>query len=354
MRVLEVIPSLGRGGAEAALLRRVTHAPADVSTTIVVGSPPSAEQAQELAAAGVNVVSPIPSGKFALRRLVADRAPDVIVTHAPAQTARILAAVRDTPIVVVAHHEVASDRRLTAPVAAAILRVLNPRAVLHLAVSGDAARGPQCRGARHVIVHPLGSSIDAGADPVDAWPDGTELRWMTLSRLVWFKNVPGLVRAVARAADDLRRVRAHVLIVGDGPERSAVEREIAACAVADLMTITGPVDQPSALLLRADALITSATSEGGPLTVFEALLAGCRVLATPTGAAPDALADDPGSVLARSASDADLAEALLHLAALGPVPDADRPGRRVRAQRWSAAARDPLFYDHLRSALGRA
>lgn len=354
MRVLEVIPSLGRGGAEAALLRRTTHAPADITTTVIVGTPPSADQARDLAAADVEVVSPIPSGGAALRRLVADHAPDVIVTHAPAQTARILAAVRDTPIVVVAHHEVASDRRLAAPAAAAILRVLNPRAVLHLAVSGDAARGPQCRGARHVVVHPLGSTIDAGAEPEDAWPDGTGLRWMTLSRLVWFKNVPGLVRAVSRAADGLRQARAHVLIVGDGPERSTIEREIAACGVADLMTISGPVDQPSALLLRADALLTSATSEGGPLTVFEALLAGCRVLATPTGVAPDALADDPGSVLARSASDTDLADALLRLAALGPVAEADRPRRSQQAQRWSTDTRDPLFYDHLRAALGRA
>jgi glycosyltransferase involved in cell wall biosynthesis len=354
MRVLEVIPSLGRGGAEAALLRRATHAPADVRTTLVVGSPPTPDQAAALASAGVDVVSPIPRGGAALRRLVAERTPDIIVTHAPAQTARILAAVRDTPIVVVAHHEVASDRRVAAPAAAAILRVLNPRAALHLAVSGDAARGPQCRGARRVVVHPLGSSIDVDAVPLDAWPHGTELRWMTLSRLVWFKNIPGLVRAVARVADDLRRSRAHLVVVGDGPERLAVEQAIASGNVADLVTLAGAVEEPSALLQRADALLTSATSEGGPLTVFEALLAGCRVLATPTGVAPVALADDPGSVLARSASDADLAAALLRLAALGPVPDADRPGRRERAAPWSADARDPLFYDHLRSALGRA
>jgi glycosyltransferase involved in cell wall biosynthesis len=351
MRVLEFIPSLGRGGAEAALLRRVVTAPADVETTIAVGVPPSADQTRTLTEAGVRVVSPVPGGLAPLRRLVADAAPDVIVTHAPAMTARLLAAVRDTPLVVVAHHEVASDSRLVAPVAAAALRVLNPRARLHIAVSGDAARGLQCRGARRVVVHPLGSSIDTAVAPVDPWPPGTDLRWMTLSRLVWFKNVPGLVRAVGLAAADLRSAGAHLLVVGEGPDRPAIEQAIDASAVGDLVTIAGPVDSPSALLLRADALISSATSEGGPITVFEALLAGCRVLATPTGVAADALASDPGSVLATSSADAALADALRRLAALGPVDGAERSRRQVGGRQWSAAARDPLFYDHVRSAL---
>ena len=140
-------------------------------------------------------------------------------------------------------------------------------------------------------------------------------------------------------------------IVGSGPMHDEIADAIERLGVGDLVSMHGYVSNPGGLLAQTDVLVSCATSEGGPLTVFEASLAGARVLSTPTGVAPEVLADDAGSVLTAGSSPDDLAAGLTRIIALGAVTGTDRTDRSNAATRWSVTSRAPRFYELVESAL---
>lgn len=353
--VLEVIHALQPGGAEEALRQRLNHQPTGFRTTVLTMAEVEGHAAAALRSAGIDVVTRALgwTDRRWWRSFTEATAPDVVVTHSPGDTTKLLTWQRrdSRPLVVVAHHAVVSDNPRNRKGKEWTLRVLNPRAQLHIAVSRTAAMGAQCAGARRIAVHPLGAEI-AEADPdFSAWPPETRMRLMTLSRLIWFKNIPQLIAAVATQRAALRSAGAHLTVVGSGPQRAEIARAIRELSVADLVSMHDHVDDPAALLRAADAFISCATSEGGPLTVFEASLAGARVMATPTGVAPDVLAHDLDSVLTAGADPEQLGCGLRALVERGPLGNAEREHRAQVAQQWTSAARAPGFYSLLESAV---
>lgn len=355
MHVLEVIHGLEPGGAESALLRRLRHQPEGVRTTALSATPAPPDVAAALESLNVQLVEHSVSGSDSawLRELVASVRPDVIVSHSPRETISLLRwnIRKQVPLVVVAHHGVVSDDPRNRRIKELAFRALNHRATLHIAVSEPASTGAQCAGARRVVVHLLGAEIDATAESNSIWPTDTGIRLMTLSRLIWFKNITALVEAVAQYGEPLRTARAHVAIVGSGPMHDEIADAIQRLGVGDLVSMHGYVSNPGGLLAQTDVLISCATSEGGPLTVFEASLAGARVLSTPTGVAPEVLADDAGSVLTAGSSPDDLAAGLARIIALGALSATERADRASAATRWSVSSRAPAFYDLVESAL---
>ena len=353
MRVLEVIQGLDDGGAEIALLRRLRHQPDEIHTTILTSKPVRPGISERLRSANTDLVVHGLSwgGSSWMHGLVAAIDPQVIVSHSPGETAKLLAwsGRIEAPIVVVAHHSLVSDDLTLRRAKEAMLRRLNPRADLHIAVSQPAAMGAQCAGGRRVEVHLLGAEL-GDAPPNEApWPAGTRIRLMTLSRLVWFKNLETLVEAVGAIAARMRQDGAHLAIVGSGPRRSAILRHIAAGGLDDLVSIHDFAPDPSGVLRAADLLVNCSTSEGGPLTLYEASLAGTRLLSTRTGASEAVLGGDTMSVLVEGASRDALAAGLLRALDLGPVTPLERSARAERSLRWDSATTSEQFYDLLRS-----
>lgn len=357
MRVLELIYGLGQGGAESAILGRLPHQPPGIHTELLLQRPADARTRERLE--GLSVTAAVHPLVWTHRRWmlrhIADHGFDIVVSHSPRESLKLLAWRIDehVPLVVVAHHEVASDRRFMARVQSAVFARVNRRASLHMAVSTSAAAGAQCRGSRRTVVHLLGGSHDPAGMPPTAWPDGTRIRLMTLSRLVWFKNLPALVSAVSLARGDMESQGAHVAIIGSGPMRDVIARSIAAERVQHLVSMRTATGTPGPLLAQAEAFISCSTSEGGPITLFEAAQAGGRLLATPTGAAPDVLAGDPGSVMARGPSPHELADALRQIIWLGPVDAATREERSRASQHWSSRVRAQDFYGCLRKVVNQ-
>ena len=355
MRVLEIIHGLMPGGAESALVRRLRHQPEDVRSTVLSTTLVAESISGQLAELGVRVLEHSLSRRDArwLREFTADEAPDVIVSHSPRETIQLLRWNRPprTPLVAVAHAALVSDDPRNRLVKELAFRVLNHRADLHIAVSTPAAQGAQCAGARRVEVHLLGSELDPPSTTPSIWPADAGIRLMTLSRLVWFKNITALVEAVARESTAMRATRAHLVIVGSGPMRDEIAERIDRVGVGDLVSMHGRVANPADLLMRTDVLVSCATSEGGPLTVFEASLAGARVLSTPTGVAPEVLATDPGSVLTAGSTPSDLAAGLVRVLAMGSVDASERARRAAGAGQWRSSVRAAGFYDLVRSAL---
>lgn len=94
------------------------------------------------------------------------------------------------------------------------------------------------------------------------------------------KNFGRLIRALAALP---RHLRVRLVLVGDGPERSALEAAARSCGVGDRVVFTGAVDRPDGLFGLFDVFALSSDTEQMPYTVLEAMAAGLPVVATDVG-----------------------------------------------------------------------
>jgi len=100
--------------------------------------------------------------------------------------------------------------------------------------------------------------------------------------------------AIARRHRDLRLV-----FLGDGPERAAVEAEVARLGLSDDVRLLGHVSPAAPYLSRSDICVLSSRTEGMPTVAIEALALGTPVVATATTAgARELIASGNGGPLA--------------------------------------------------------
>src|SRR5574341_234529 len=105
--------------------------------------------------------------------------------------------------------------------------------------------------------------------------------FVTVARLTPWKGVAGVIRALARVRN--RIAGARLIVVGDGPERPALERE--AAPLGDSVSFVGaqPSDRVRIYLRAADAFVLFSTYEGLPHTVLEAMQCGTPVIVSDSG-----------------------------------------------------------------------
>lgn len=165
-------------------------------------------------------------------------------------------------------------------------------------------------------------------------PNGIDLQNVaTLSRepaseLNDLENVKiPIVCAIARLApeknlglllDAFRRVRASqpalLLVLGDGPERIALETRIAEWGLSDSVRLLGHRDNVYPYLRRADVFIHTCQFEGFGYTLLEALACGAAVISTDCPYGPrEILGDSEYGLLVQPDDPAALAEAILCL-----------------------------------------
>ncbi|WP_375396801.1 glycosyltransferase [uncultured Sphingomonas sp.] len=92
------------------------------------------------------------------------------------------------------------------------------------------------------------------------------------------KNLPALVRAAGGVSARLRLV-----IVGEGPERAAIEQAAAAMGMADKVLLPGFLPDPHRYVGLFDIIALSSMSEQFPISVIEGMAAGLPVAAMPAG-----------------------------------------------------------------------
>lgn len=130
-------------------------------------------------------------------------------------------------------------------------------------------------------------------------------------RLVELKNVGLLIRAMLPHLGPT----AHLLIVGDGPERPKLEALAGQQAQGKFVRFLGQRSDVSRLLNGLDLFALSSTTEGHPISVIEAMATGLPVLSTNVGGIPEMLEDGKTGFLAsveEMAYVGRLAEALAH------------------------------------------
>ena len=121
---------------------------------------------------------------------------------------------------------------------------------------------------------------------------------IAVARLTEQKRLHLLVSAVARCRSAGRLIRC--TIVGDGPERAALEAQARSEGVTDLIEFTGQLEFSDVLarLERADLFVLPARQEGFGLAATEALMVGVPlVVCSDGGGLVDQAASDAGRVV---------------------------------------------------------
>ena len=150
----------------------------------------------------------------------------------------------------------------------------------------------------------------------------------TVAGLRKVKDLPRLVRAVATLPSNVRLV-----IVGEGPERSAIAAEADSYGIADRLVMPGFMAEPARWIGHFDLLALSSQSEQAPIAVIEAMAAGLPVVSPDVGDVAEMVAPDNRHFIA--ADEHGFRAALAELTADGDLrARIGAANRRVAAERF--------------------
>ncbi|MGH8318308.1 MAG: glycosyltransferase [Steroidobacteraceae bacterium] len=108
----------------------------------------------------------------------------------------------------------------------------------------------------------------------------------SVARLVPVKNHKLLIEAASRLDEDV-----HIVLVGDGPERPALEQVACDLKIQSRVHFVGQVISPVNLHQFLDVSVLCSLNEGFPNAIIEALAAERPVIATAVGGIPDIIVD---------------------------------------------------------------
>ncbi|WP_347302919.1 glycosyltransferase [Croceibacterium sp. TMG7-5b_MA50] len=180
---------------------------------------------------------------------------------------------------------------------------------------------------------------DGEKEPEFALPD----RFIVAAgRLELGKNFAGLIRAFAAS-----RIGGQLVIVGEGGQRSELQRLVTDLNLTDRVILPGYASNPFAIIARAKFFVSSSLNEGFPNALVEAMVLGKPIVATdcpsgpaeilrgaaPTAAGEVALAEY--GMLVRPQDDAALAHAI-DLMAANPMLERYRQKSIQRAGDFAA------------------
>ena len=131
---------------------------------------------------------------------------------------------------------------------------------------------------------------------------------LTVAGLYQRKGIGDLIAAFEQLAPE--HETAALYIVGDGPDRSALEARVRASAFSARIHFTGFQADPSPFYRAADIFVLASHSEPFGLVLAEAREAGCAIVASNVGGIPEVLDDGRAGILVPPCRPEILAEAL--------------------------------------------
>ncbi|HUF94091.1 MAG TPA: glycosyltransferase [Candidatus Limnocylindria bacterium] len=175
-----------------------------------------------------------------------------------------------------------------------------------------------------------------------------------LGRLVPVKGFDLLVAALPRLAQAAPGAR--LLLIGDGPERPALEALASRLGVSGRLTITGATSDVGAYLAAADVFAAPSRNEGMGRALVEAMALGLPVIGAAVGGIPAVVTDGVCGRLVPAEDAGALAEALAELARDGALRAKLGAAAVERADAFSTAVADAALlavYEGLVRARGR-
>jgi glycosyltransferase involved in cell wall biosynthesis len=153
-----------------------------------------------------------------------------------------------------------------------------------------------------------------------------------VGRLVEPKALHILIEAVSQLAQTMSQVR--LVLVGDGPLRSELEKQAADLGISDRVLFAGMRMDIPAVLSAIDVYVMSSKSEGLPVSLLEAMSAEKPVVATKVGGIPEAVTDRREALLVQPNDPSALADAINEV--ISDPELAAQLGRRARERVTSA------------------
>lgn len=126
------------------------------------------------------------------------------------------------------------------------------------------------------------------------------------------KNQAMLLKAFAKAAKGRDGLR--LRLVGDGPNRQALEQQAKALGIFDSVEFLGIRNDVPRLLAQSDVFVLSSDTEGMPLSVLEAFAAGLPVLSTDVSGSRDVVKDGVSGFIVPVGDDGAMADKMVRFA----------------------------------------
>lgn len=136
--------------------------------------------------------------------------------------------------------------------------------------------------------------------------------FITVGRLAAVKNYPMLLRAFAALA--VLHPACRLVVVGDGPERGALESLAQELGIAGSVEFLGFRQDVQQLLAEADVFVLSSKYEGISIALLEAMRAGLPAIGTRVGGMAEVLVDGETGILVPDDDQAAMARAMASLA----------------------------------------
>lgn len=338
MKIAHVVDSMEVGGAETlvAQMCRLQRAQGhDPRVYAVWALGPLGEQLRsEGFEVQANVAGNLPDGARSFFRLFKEARPDVVHLHNPTPTIYAAAAARlaGVPCIVSTRHSlVAPPRRLIVELKYGV------GAVCCDWVAGICDATARNLKSLHNISPGKIVRVYNGALPLrraaeSEWPAKSGgkpgFTLVFVGRLAAVKNHPLLLKAFAAALaarPDLR-----LWMVGDGPERAALERLASELSLGGSVTFWGQQLDVAPFFSAADAFIMSSRSEGLPMSLLQAFSLGLPSIVTDVGGMAEAVRLAGAGICVSPAEPAEMAAAILRLA--------ENAGERAQFSKSAAAA----------------
>lgn len=202
--------------------------------------------------------------------------------------------IADHPSVVAALKELPFFKRL---VWSLLIRVLYPRADAHIAISQGVAQAmSKYSGVSlsqiHVIPNPvISDELFSKSSELITHPffETNEPTLLYVGRLSPEKDLPTLLRAFALIQE---KTPARLIIIGDGPERTNLERIVVNKKLHERVSFVGHQKNPYPYFARSDVFVLTSTREGLPTVLIEALALGMKVVSTDCPSGPREILND--------------------------------------------------------------
>ncbi len=107
---------------------------------------------------------------------------------------------------------------------------------------------------------------------------------LALGRLSDQKDYDTLIRSFARVVE---KASARLLILGEGEDRSRIERLVQDFGLSEVVSLPGFVQNPYAYMSKASVVVLSSRAEGLPTVLIEALALGVPIVSTDCRSGPD-------------------------------------------------------------------
>lgn len=294
LRIGFFLPHFAAGGIERVILNLLMHLDRRAfATTLILGrregdllpSVPHWVEVVDLGGIKMRWMAP------KLRRLLRQLQLDVVYSGTNAANLALLSAgatMRSRPALIVSEHTLGSLFLREAKwrwLRTTAMRALYPKAdliITPLADLGIELRSVLRRPDLPVreLLNPLFDARMVAHPTAPTNPDASARGcpyFVAAGRLAKVKDYDLLLRAFATLSRE--RPGPHLVMLGDGEERSALERLAANLGIADRVDFEGFVDRPIEVFRQAVALVISSHREGTPNVIPEAMAAGTAVIA---------------------------------------------------------------------------